>query len=139
MSVPVEERRTRPRRSTIGFEGGTPVSRERQRYRSAGHELIAELNEIGGKHGVGQTVLVENRLVGMKSPRRVRNARRHDPLRSAQGTGADSASSATCSTKSSRLALRYAELVYYGQWFHPLREALQAFMDQANACGHRHG
>ena len=42
-------------------------------------KLVETLNELGGKHAVGQVDLVENRLVGMKSPRRVRDARRHDP------------------------------------------------------------
>jgi argininosuccinate synthase len=98
----------------------------------AGHEIVATLNQIGGKHGVGVTVLAENRLVGMKS---------RGVYETPGGTilyEAHKALEQICIERDTyhykmQVALRYAELVYYGQWFHPLREALQAFVDHTNA------
>jgi argininosuccinate synthase len=114
----------------IGFERGTPVAVNGQRR--AGHELVTELNRIGGRHGVGISLLVENRLVGMKS---------RGVYETPGGTilyEAHKAMEQVCIERDTlhfkqQVALRYAELVYYGQWFHPLRRALQAFVDQTNA------
>ena len=96
------------------------------------HEIIAELNKLGGKHGVGVTVLVENRLIGMKS---------RGVYETPGGTilyEAHKALEQLCIERDTlhfkqQATLKYAELVYYGQWFHPLREALQTFMDHTNA------
>src|SRR5690606_15038388 len=98
-----------------------------------GDELIATHNEIGGRHGVGVTVLAENRLVGMKS---------RGVYETPGGTilyEAHKALEQICIERDTlhfkqQVALRYAELVYCGQWFHPLREALQAFSDHTNAA-----
>jgi argininosuccinate synthase len=115
----------------VGFERGNPVSVNGKKM--AGHELIAELNRIGGRHGVGISLLVENRLVGMKS---------RGVYETPGGTilyEAHKAIEQICVERDTmhykqQVALRYAELVYYGQWFHPLREALQSFVDQTNAA-----
>ena len=115
----------------VEFEAGNPVAVNGKSYRGRGHELIAELNQIGGKHGVGQVTLVENRLVGMKS---------RGVYETPGGTilyEAHKALEQLCLERDlyhykQQAALKYAELVYYGQWFHPLREALQAFIDHAN-------
>ena len=115
----------------VGFEAGTPVSVNGRKL--AGHELIALLNKIGGKHGVGISLLVENRLVGMKS---------RGVYETPGGTilyEAHKALEQLCIERDTlhykqQAALRYAELVYYGQWFHPLREALQAFVDHTSAA-----
>ena len=88
----------------------------------AGHDLIDALNALGGKHAVGQVTLVENRLVGMKC---------RGVYETPGGTilyEAHKALEQICLERDlyhykQQLALRYAELVYYGQWFHPLREA----------------
>jgi argininosuccinate synthase len=98
--------------------------------------LIGRLNEIGGKHGVGQVDLVENRLVGIKS---------RGAYETPGGTILFEAHRALESITIDRetyhykqqVALKYAELVYYGQWFCPLRKALDAFVDktQANVTG----
>ncbi len=101
------------------------------KYKGRGHELIEKLNEIGGKHAVGQVTLVENRLVGMKS---------RGVYETPGGTilyEAHKALEQLCLERDlyhykEQVAIKYGELVYYGQWFHPLREALQAFVDQAN-------
>ncbi len=108
-----------------------------KKFAGTGHALIALLNEIGGRHGVGVTVLVENRLVGMK----IRGV-----YETPGGTilyEAHKALEQICIERDTlhykqQLALRYAELVYNGQWFHPLREALQAFVDHTNATVDRH-
>ena len=98
--------------------------------------MIEALNIIGGKHAVGQTDLVENRLVGMKS---------RGVYETPGGTILMTAHSALESLTLDRdtmhykqqVALKYAEMVYNGLWFCPLREALDAFVDatQRNVSG----
>jgi argininosuccinate synthase len=90
-------------------------------------DLLTELNRLGGKHGIGRVDLVENRLVGMKS---------HGVYETPGGTilvEAHQALEQLCLDKETLhykqlVALKYAELVYNGQWFTPLREALDAFV-----------
>ncbi|MGC4034009.1 MAG: argininosuccinate synthase [Tepidisphaeraceae bacterium] len=114
----------------IEFESGIPVAVNGSKL--AGDTLIATLNAIGGKHGVGTTLLVENRLVGMKS---------RGVYETPGGTllyEAHKALEQICIERDTYhfkqgVALKYAELVYNGQWFHPLREAMQAFIDHTNA------
>jgi argininosuccinate synthase len=114
----------------IAFDHGNPTAVNGRKL--AAGELIAELNKIGGKHGVGVSLLVENRLVGMKS---------RGVYETPGGTilyEAHKALEQICIERDTlhykqQVALRYAELVYYGQWFHPLRESLQAFIDHTNA------
>lgn len=129
MTVPVTKAPDKPAYVEVTFEKGVPVQVDGKKL--AGHEIIATLNTLGGKHAVGQTVLVENRLVGMKS---------RGVYETPGGTilyEAHKALEQTCLERDlyhykQQLAVRYAELVYYGQWFHPLREAMQAFVDHAN-------
>jgi argininosuccinate synthase len=131
ISVPPHRAPARPQYVELRFAKGVPVALDGTRYRGRGHELIAALNEVGGRHGVGQVTLVENRLVGMKS---------RGVYETPGGTilyEAHKALEQLCLERDlyhfkQQAALRYGELVYYGQWFHPLREALQAFFDQAN-------
>ena len=126
MSVPVSRAPNKPEFLELAFEEGNPVSIDGERL--AGHDLIARLNEIGGRHAVGQVQLVENRLVGMKS---------RGAYETPGGTilyEAHKALEHLCLERDTahykqQVALKYADLVYYGQWFHPLREALQAFVD----------
>jgi argininosuccinate synthase len=134
MSVPITKAPNRPDHVEIKFEAGVPVAVNGKRMK--GHELIATLNDIGGKHGVGQTDLVENRLVGMKS---------RGAYETPGGTILYTALTALehlCLERDTlhykqQIALKYADLVYYGQWFHPLREALDVFVDkvQENTTG----
>ncbi len=67
ISVPPSKAPNRPEYVEVEFKEGTPVGVNGSSYRGRGHDLIAELNRIGGRHAVGQVTLVENRLVGMKS------------------------------------------------------------------------
>lgn len=92
-----------------------------------GADLIVALNVIGGRHGVGRIDIVENRLVGMKS-RGIDESPAGFILRVAhQGLEEITLDRDTLHFKQS-VALRYADLVYDGQWFTPLRDALQAFV-----------
>ena len=112
----------------IAFEEGTPVSVNGKRL--PGASLIDQLNTLAAAHGIGRADIVENRLVGMKSrgayetPGGTLLVRAHRELE------------ALCLDRETlhykqHIALRYAELVYYGQWFTPLREALDAFVETA--------
>ena len=129
ISVPVEKAPAKPHYLQVTFEKGNPVALDGRKLK--GHELIAQLNEIGGRHAVGQTVLVENRLVGMKS-RGVYEAPGGTILYEAHKALQQLCMERELMHASQQLAMRYAELVYYGQWFHPLRQAMQAFFDYAN-------
>ncbi|MEX0655651.1 MAG: argininosuccinate synthase [Phycisphaeraceae bacterium] len=129
MSVPVEQAPDQAETVEVGFEAGNPVTLDGKKL--AGHELIAALNEIGGKHAVGTTVLTENRLVGMKS-RGVYETPGGTILYEAHKALEQLCLERELYHHKLQLAQRYAELVYYGQWFHPLREAMQAFVDQAS-------
>jgi len=118
----------------IGFEAGAPMTVNGKRLGPV--KLVETLNEIGGRYGVGRTDLVENRLVGMKS---------HGAYETPGGTllyAAHHELEALCLDRETfhykqHIALRYAELVYYGQWFTPLRAALDAFVEatQQNVTG----
>lgn len=111
---------------TVGFEKGIPVRLDGEKL--DGVTLIERLNEIGGANGVGIDDLVENRLVGMKSRGIYENPagailyRAHDVLESIT-LDRDTAH------YKALVAERYGELVYFGQWYTPLREALDAFVD----------
>lgn len=129
MCVPPEKAPAKPQYVEVEFRNGNPIAVDGKKLE--GHELIARLNEIGGKHGVGVVTLVENRLVGMKS---------RGVYETPGGTilyEAHKALEQLCLERDlyhykQQMAVRYGELVYYGQWFHPLRDAMQAFVDFAN-------
>jgi argininosuccinate synthase len=129
MTVPVEKAPNKSQYVEVEFKNGNPIAVDGKKL--SGEELIAKLNEIGGKHAVGQVTLVENRLVGMKS---------RGVYETPGGTilyEAHKALEQLCIERDlyhykQQLALKYGELVYYGMWFHPLRDAMQAFIDQAN-------
>jgi argininosuccinate synthase len=131
ISVPVSKAPDEPQYVNVDFEAGNPVAIDGEKM--PGHTLIARLNEMGGRHGVGQTQLAENRLVGMKS---------RGAYETPGGTilyEAHKALEQICIERDTyhfkqQVALRYAELVYYGQWFHPLREAMQAFVDHTQGA-----
>ncbi len=109
----------------IGFERGNPVSLNGETLSSV--DLFQQLNKIAGRHAIGRVDIVENRLVGMKSrgvyetPAGTVIMRAHQSLES------------LCLDKHTmhykdNIAVKYAELVYNGQWFIQLREALDAFV-----------
>ncbi|MGD8794265.1 MAG: argininosuccinate synthase [Anaerolineae bacterium] len=114
-----------PQYLTVHFDQGMPVAVDGQALGPV--DLLSQLNEIGGAHGVGRADMVENRLVGMKS-RGVYETPGGTILYTAhQGLESICLDRETLHYKQG-VGLRYAELVYYGQWYTPLREALDAFV-----------
>ena len=111
----------------IEFEKGTPVALNGEKMTAK--EIILKLNELGGANGIGIIDIVENRLVGMKC---------RGVYETPGGTilyKAHSVLESVCLDKytmheKQRLSITFAELVYNGQWFTPLREALSAFVDK---------
>jgi len=134
ISRPLSKAPNTPAAAQIDFKAGKPVALDGVRL--PGHELIARLNALGGKHAVGQVDLVENRLVGIKS---------RGAYETPGGTILYEAHRALESVTLDRetlhykqqVALKYAEMVYFGQWFCPLRHALDAFVTstQKNVTG----
>jgi argininosuccinate synthase len=115
---------------TIQFSSGMPVAVDGQMMDPVA--LLTKLNKVAGAHGVGRVDLVENRLVGMKS-RGVYETPGGTVLYTAhQGLESITLDRDTLHYKEV-IAQRYAELVYYGQWFSPLREALDAFVAKTQA------
>ncbi len=111
---------------TLSFEEGIPVALDGQKM--DGVTLIKKLNKLGGENGIGLADIVENRLVGMKSrgvyetPGGTILYRAHEVLET------------LCLDKETQhykqqVALKFADIVYNGQWYTPLREALSAFVD----------
>jgi len=119
----------------LEFKHGLPVGLNGKNLSAL--DLVSQLNQIGGKHGIGRIDLVENRLVGMKS---------HGVFETPGGTilyTAHQELESICLDKDTlhykqMIALRYAELVYDGKWFSKLREALDAFVmvTQNRVSGH---
>jgi argininosuccinate synthase len=125
LTVAPEHAPDEPRYLTLSFDQGVPVAIDGQAMEPL--DLLTKLNEVGGAHGVGRVDMVENRLVGMKS-RGVYETPGGTILYTAhQGLESITLDRETLHYKQV-VAHRYAELVYYGQWFTTLREALQAFV-----------
>jgi argininosuccinate synthase len=112
---------------TIDFEKGIPVAINGRGYDPVA--LIFKLNELGGKHGVGRVDIVENRLVGMKS-RGVYETPGGTILYEAHHALETITLDRDTLHYKQQMAGRYAELVYNGQWFTPLRAAMDAFVDK---------
>jgi len=126
--VSPEKAPNKPAEVEIGFEAGTPVSVNGKK-RSA-IPLLDELNKIAAAHGVGRIDLVENRLVGIKS-RGAYETPGGTLLVTAHRELETLCLDRETAHYSEMLSLRYAELVYYGAWFTPQREALDAYFTEA--------
>ena len=126
-TVAPEQAPDQPEQVEIAFEAGAPVAVNGELLTPAA--LIEALNALGAKHGVGRVDMVENRLVGMKS---------RGVYETPGGTilyAAHRELESLCLDRESahfkeQVALKYAEMVYFGQWYHDLREALQAFITE---------
>ncbi|MEG1678245.1 MAG: argininosuccinate synthase [Clostridia bacterium] len=127
MGVSPEQAPDKPTYVTLQFEKGIPVAVNGEKL--APIAMMALLNKLGGENGIGLCDLVENRLVGMKSrgvyetPGGTLLYRAHEVLET------------LCLDRDTQhykelLSKRYAELVYFGQWYTPLREALDAFVKE---------
>jgi argininosuccinate synthase len=114
---------------TIGFEKGRPVSLNGKHAGAV--KLLETLNKIGGEHGVGRIDLVENRFVGMKSRGCYETPGGTLILAAHRELEALTLDRATLHYKQ-KLALDYAEMVYNGLWFTPLREALDEFFEKVS-------
>ena len=127
MSVSVDAAPSQPQEIEIGFEAGNPVSIDGVRLPPV--ELIREANRLAGMHGIGRLDMIENRVVGIKSreiyetPGLLLLIQGHQELESLT-LAAD-----VLRTKR-QLEMQWADLVYQGLWFGPLKEALDGFMDR---------
>ena len=112
---------------TLSFEKGIPVALNGEKL--DGPAMVAALNELGGKNGIGIADMVENRLVGMKS-RGVYETPGGTILYHAHNKLEEICLDRDTYHYKQQVGIRYAELVYFGQWFTPLRESLAAFVDK---------
>ena len=112
---------------TIDFEKGVPVAVDGEKMK--GSDIIRKLNKLGGENGIGLLDIVENRLVGMKdrgvyeTPGGTILYKAHQCLEMIT-VDKDSAH------MKAKLAVDFADLIYNGKWFTPVREALSAFADK---------
>lgn len=134
LTVPPEKAPDTPTYLEIGFDKGVPVSINGKAYGAV--DLLTELNRIGGENGVGITSIVENRLVGMKS-RGVYETPGGTILYAAHEELERLTLDRRTLKFKEEMSLTYAELVYDGNWFTKLKEALDAFVDvtQQNVTG----
>jgi len=127
MCVSPEMAPAKPTYVTISYEKGIPVAIDGEKLDAV--SIVKKLNEVGGANGIGLIDLVENRLVGMKSrgvyetPGGTFLYKSHEVLET------------LCLDRDTQhykelIALKFAELVYFGQWYTPLREALSAFVEK---------
>lgn len=127
MGVSPEQAPDAPTYVTISFEKGIPIALNGEEMKGA--DLIKALNIVGGANGIGLADIVENRLVGMKS---------RGVYETPGGTilyHAHEVLETLCLDKATQhykqqIALKFADIVYDGQWYTPLREALSAFVDE---------
>jgi argininosuccinate synthase len=123
---PPAERPTRPEEVALTFERGVPVAFEGEAMTLP--QVIRELDSLGGSYGFGRVDMIENRRVGIKSrelyevPGALSIIRAHQALE-------DLTLEREVAHHKPQLEQRWADLVYDGQWFSPLREALDAYMD----------
>ena len=119
---------------SLDFEQGVPVAVDGAKM--SAKDIIYYLNDLGGKNGIGILDIVENRLVGMKS-RGVYETPGGSILYKAHSLLESICLDKLTAHKKAELAATFAELIYNGQWFTPLREAISAFVDktQENVTG----
>ena len=119
---------------TIDFEKGVPVAVDGEKMKAS--DIIRKLNKLGGENGIGLLDIVENRLVGMKDRGVYETPGGTILYKAHQCLEMITIDKDTAHMKS-KLAVDFADLVYNGKWFTPLREALSAFADktQENVTG----
>ena len=126
LGVSPEQAPDKPTYITLTFEKGIPVALDGQKLCAV--DLVAKLNEVGGANGIGIADIVENRLVGMKS-RGVYETPGGTILYHAHNKLEEICLDKATYHYKQNVANKFAELVYDGEWFTPLREALSAFVD----------
>jgi len=125
LTVAPEKAPDEPEYVEIDFAAGIPQRLNGVAYGPV--ELVTQLNRLGGKHGIGRVDIVENRLVGMKS-RGVYETPGGTILYTAHRALETLTLDRDTAHYKELVAARYAELVYFGQWFTPLKQALDAFV-----------
>ncbi len=131
LTVSPEEAPDEPAYIEIDFRQGVPVRLDGVSMGPV--ELVTALNRLGGAHGIGRVDMVENRLVGMKSRGVYETPGGTILYKAHQGLESLVLDGETMHYKD-QVALKYAEMVYYGRWFTPLREALDAFVKVTQQC-----
>ena len=127
MSVSPLQAPDKPTYVTIDFEKGVPVAVDGEKMKAS--DIIRKLNKLGGDNGIGLLDIVENRLVGMKD-RGVYETPGGTILYKAHQLLEMITIDKDTAHMKSKLAVDFADLVYNGKWFTPLREALSAFADK---------
>ena len=119
---------------SISFEKGFPVALNGEKMKFS--KILTKLNELGGKNGIGITDIVENRMVGMKS-RGVYETPGGTILYEAHQQLEELILDRDTTTVKMNMANKFAQIIYEGKWFTPLREAVQAFIEktQENVTG----
>lgn len=126
LGVTPEKAPDQPTYITLGFEKGAPVSLNGEKLSAL--DIILALNKIGGANGIGIIDIVENRLVGMKS-RGVYETPGGTILYAAHEMLEMLCLDRETTHLKQQLAGKFADLVYFGQWYTPVREALSAFVE----------
>ncbi len=126
LSVTPEKAPDVPTYLTLSFEKGVPVAVDGNKMKVS--EIIKYLNKVGGENGIGISDMVENRLVGMKS-RGVYETPGGTILYFAHEQLEQLCLDRETMHYKQQIALKFADVVYFGQWYTPLREALTAFVD----------
>ncbi len=127
LGVTPEKAPDEPEYITLNFEKGIPTAINGQSMKVS--DIIRELNRLGGKHGIGIIDIVENRVVGMKS-RGVYETPGGTILMEAHTQLEELTLDRDTLAYKKLVATKFADLVYEGKWFCPLREALQAFVEK---------
>ena len=127
LGVSPEQAPDKPTYITLTFEKGIPVALDGKKMGAT--ELVSALNKVGGENGIGIADLVENRLVGMKS-RGVYETPGGTILYHAHEVLETITLDKETARIKQHLAVKFADVVYNGQWFTPLREALSAFVTE---------
>ena len=126
LGVSPEQAPDEPTYITLHFEKGVPTALNGETL--SGTQMVEKLNELGGKNGIGLADIIENRLVGMKS-RGVYETPGGAILYHAHGKLEELCLDKETYHYKQQVALKFADLVYNGQWYTPLRQALSVFVD----------
>ncbi len=126
LGVSPEQAPDEPTYITLHFEKAVPTALNGEAL--SGTKMVEKLNELGGKNGIGLADIIENRLVGMKS-RGVYETPGGAILYHAHGKLEELCLDKETYHYKQQVALKFADLVYNGQWYTPLRQALSAFVD----------
>ena len=126
LGVSPEQAPDEPTYITLHFEKGVPTALNGEAL--SGTKMVEKLNELGGKNGIGLADIIENRLVGMKS-RGVYETPGGAILYHAHGKLEELCLDKETYHYKQQVALKFADLVYNGQWYTPLRQALSVFVD----------